>query len=147
MSSTTRICPLQDGFCSVGATISKTGGMCAPNSGGKRGGDGLRLGHHLRADVRRHADLERRPLAELTLHGDAPAEHAAELLAEGQSQSRSSDLVGLELGHLPEIAEQLVEILARDADAGVADLDLDPVAGRIAVSEGDEGDGAGVDLL
>src|SRR5205807_3598643 len=75
------------------------------------------------ATAHRDRERERRTHAHLTLDPDPPAVELDELPAEGQPKARSLRFL-LRRPHLAELFEDLLLIVRRDADPGVADGDL-----------------------
>src|SRR5262245_56256567 len=76
------------------------------------------------AVTHRNRERERRTHPELALHPDPAPVQLDELPTEGQPQPGALHLL-LRRPHLPELLEHRFLILRRDADAGVADRDLD----------------------
>ena len=98
-------------------------------------------GHRRR--LRRHRrdgqpDRERAALAPLALDAHGPAVQQGEAPGQGKAQTRSLLSASRLLVQLLELAEQPVQVRRIDADPGVGDGDLDPVAGP----EGRDGDRA-----
>src|SRR5262245_46018345 len=69
----------------------------------------------------RDPDREGRALAQLALDRDRAAEQLREAPAEREAEPRATDILLDRPAHLHEILEELRELLARDADAGVPD--------------------------
>ncbi len=76
----------------------------------------------------RQPDREARAFAEFALDADAAAHQVAQVLAQRQAEAGAAVLGG-DLGvGLREVREQRVDLVLGDADAGILDRDLDPVA-------------------
>src|SRR4051812_38963310 len=78
----------------------------------------------------KHANLERRATANLARYRDSAAHQAAQLAAQDQAEAGAAVFGGGGIIGLAEVLEQVGEITLRNADAGIVDLDFDPVAGR-----------------
>jgi len=104
---------------------------------------GLRVGRHLGGN----ADHETRAVADGAGDGDPAAEQAAEFLAERKAKTGAAEFVGGRQRRLRKIAEQLGEVGRRDADAGIFDGDLDPVARGLAVAASRQRDRAALGEL
>src|SRR5262249_42892545 len=94
---------------------------------------GERLGTRLLLRVHRrewHLDPEQAALAEPALHADLAVEQLDQVLADRQAQTGAAEAArGGRVG-LRERAEQPGDLLGRDADAGVLDLEAQPRTAR-----------------
>src|SRR2546430_13082575 len=71
---------------------------------------------------------EHRAVAGLARHRDVAAHHAGELAGDGEAQARTAEPLRGRGVALAELLEQFAELLARHADPGIGDGELDVVA-------------------
>src|SRR5581483_8766634 len=86
-------------------------------------------------------EMKLRPLSLLTLHPQSAVHEFDQTLADGEAEARPAELARGRAVHLSEGLEELILLLARDADAGVGDgeIDLD-VAGLESRARADRDD-------
>jgi len=80
----------------------------------------------------RHVDGEHRPLAGLRTHPDRVVQEPGQALYDGQPKAQALRTVTLGVGDLVELLEDALQVLLRDADAGVAHLDARGAVGDLA---------------
>src|SRR5437667_54384 len=97
-----------------------------PVEGRDRGRHGLGGRSARRSKAARDVNPERGALSDSAGHGDGPAERVHELLHDAQPEPDTAGAAGAALADLVEGLEDRVQVVGRDARAGVADLDHDP---------------------
>src|SRR5262249_34898555 len=85
--------------------------------------------HRDRLERRRQEERERAALARLALHMDLAAEQACDLTADREAEARAAVAAARRaVGLLERLGDQ-AQLVVRDADAGVADRELEPRLG------------------
>ena len=100
----------------------------ASSAGGHGTGTSHDLGRHWQADGHRGAQAQA-----VAVGGDGPAVLLDQVAGDGQAQAEAAVIPRRAAVGLAEAIEDVGQEVGRDADAGVANLDLEPAATDTAV--------------